>query len=142
MIFSLGKIDLKYFIYLIVYIVIQIYLNYILFKHSRKIKENKLLLRFLTFFGYLLIIIPALIIKKCTSSDSPKKKEREKKNENIKNRINKNANDANNNNMKTKDIIIFLSVCFLDLVLEFSYILIELFNNYYTEKFFIFETII
>ena len=45
----------------ILYIAKQKYLNNILlFLYSKKIKENKLLL---TFFGYLLIIIPTLIAK-------------------------------------------------------------------------------
>ena len=143
MIVSLGKIDLKYFIYLIVYFAIQIYSNYILYQYSKKIEEHRLLEIFLTNFGYLLIIIPALITKKFTSSDLPKKKlESEKNNENSTNLINKNENDSNNNNIKIKDIIIFFSVCILNLVVEFSYILVELLNGYYKEEYFLFETLI
>ena len=95
MIISFGRIDFKYFIYLIVYFVLQIYSNYILFQYSEKIKENRLLDIFLTYFGYALIIIPSLITKKFTSSDSTKKKlECEKDNhENSKNRANKNENN-------------------------------------------------
>lgn len=143
MIVSLGKIDLKYFIYLIVYFAIQIYSNYILYQYSKKIEEHRLLEIFLTNFGYLLIIIPALITKKFTSSDLPKKKlESEKNNENSTNLINKNENDSNNNNIKIKDIIIFFSVCILNLFVEFSYILVELLNGYYKEEYFLFETLI
>ena len=143
MIFSLGKINLKYFIYIIPFIVIEIYSDYILYGYSKKIVENRLVGTFLTKFCLLLIIIPALISKKYNSSDSPKEKiEKEINNENVKNRSNNNSNDANNNNMKIKDIIIFFAVCILDLVLEFSYILIELLNGYNTEEYFIFESLI
>ena len=97
MIFSLGRIDFKYFIYLIVYFVMQIYSNFILYQYSQKVKENRLLEIFLTCFGYLLIIIPVLISKKITSSDLPKK--RENKNE-------------SNNNIKIKDILYFFQFVF------------------------------
>jgi len=143
MIFSLGKIDLKYFIYFIIYFVIQIYSNYILYIYSKKIGENKLLGPFLSYFGYLLIIIPALIAKKFNSSDSPKKEiEREKNNENVKNLLYKYMNDTNNNNIKIKDIIIFFLFCLLGLALEFSYIIVELLNGYYIEEYSIFGTLI
>ena len=143
MIFSLGKIELKYFIYFIVYFVIQIYSNYILYIYSKKIGENKLLEPFLSYFGYLLIIIPELIAKKCNSSDSSKIKiEREKNNENFINRPYKYVNDTNNNNIKIKDVIIFFSFSFLGLALEFSYILVELLNENYIEEYFIFGTLI
>ena len=143
MILSLGKIDIKYFIYLIVFLVIQIYSNYILYLNSKKIEENRLLGMFLIHFGYLLIIIPALITNKIASSDSPKKRiESEKNDENAKNRASYYANDRKNNNIKIKDIIIFFSVCILDLAIEFSYILIELLNGYYIEEYFVFETLI
>jgi len=53
MIVSLGRIDFKYFIYLIVvYFVMQIYSSYILYQYSQKINENRLLDIFLTYFGY------------------------------------------------------------------------------------------
>ena len=143
MIFSLGKIEIKYFIYLIVYFAIQIYSNDIIYKYSKKIEENRLLEIFLTNFGYLLLIIPALITKKLTSSDSPKEKiEREKNNEIGKNRATKNAYDTKNNNIKIKDIIIFFSICILELSVEISYILVELLNGYYKEEYWVFETII
>jgi len=140
MIFSLGKVDLKYFIYLILYLAFQIYSNYILFQYSNIVNENRVFLIFLTYFGCLLIIIPALITKKYTSSDLTKKKiEKEKNNENSKIR---NANDSNNNNIKIKDAIIFFSVCILNLSLQFSYLLVELLNGYYIEEYFVFETLI
>jgi len=143
MIFSFGKINLKYFIYLISYIVSETYSDYILYKFSKKIVENRLLEAFLKHFGFLLIIIPELISKKYNSSDSPKEKiEKEINNENVKNRSNKNPKDSSYNNIKSKDIIIFFAVCILDLVLEFSYILIELLNGFYTEEYFIFEALI
>ena len=143
MFFSFGKIDLKFLIYLIVYIAIQFYSNYILYKYSEKIEENRLLEIFLTNFGYLLIIIPELITKKLKYSYSPKKKiESKKNNENSKNRASKIANDINNNNIKIKDIIIFFSICILELVVQFSFILIELLNGYYKEEYFFFENII
>ena len=117
MVFSFGKVDLKYFIYLLEI--------------------------FLTNFGYLLIIIPALITKKFWSSDSPKEKiESEKNNEIAKIRETINSNNTKNNNIKIKDIIIFFSICILDLSVEFSYILVELLNGYYKEEYFVFETII
>jgi hypothetical protein len=73
----------------------------------------------------------------------PKKKlESEKNNENATNLTNKNENDSKNNNIKIKDIIIFFSVCILNLVVEFSYILVELLNGYYKEEYFLFETLI
>ena len=143
MVFSFGKVDLKYFIYLIVYIAIQIYSNYILYKYSKKIEENRLLEILLTNFGYLLIIIPALITNKFFSSDSPKEKiESEKNNEIAKIRANINSNNTKNNNIKIKDIFIFFSICILYLSVEFSYILVELLNGYYKEEYFVFETII
>ena len=133
MIVSLGRIDFKYFIYLIVYFVMQIYSNYILYQYSQKVEENRLLEIFLTCFGYLLIIIPALITKKLTSSDLPKKNvEGNKNNENVKNRA----------NIKIKDIIIFFLVCILNLAIQFSYILVEILNDYFKEEYFIFIIII
>ena len=143
MILSLGKIDIKYFIYLIVFLVIQIYSNYILYLNSKKIEENRLLEIFLTNFGYLLLIIPALITKKLTSSDSPKKRiESEKNDGNAKTRASKNSNDLKNNNIKIKDIIIFFSICILELSVEISYILVELLNGYYKEEYTVFGTLI
>ena len=141
MIVSLGRIDFKYFIYLIVvYFVMQIYSSYILYQYSQKINENRLLDIFLTYFGYLLIFIPALITKKLASSDTPKNNvEGNKNNENAKSRENKNEK---NNNIKIKDIIIFFSVCILNLAEEFSYILIELLNDYYKGEYFIFAILI
>ena len=143
MIFSLGKINLKYFIYLIFYIVEETYSDYILYRYSKKIVENRLLVAFLIHFGYLLIIIPPLISKKFNSSDSPKEKiKRDINNENIKIRSNNNSNSTCYKYIKIKDIIIFFAVCILDLALGFSYILIELLNGYYTEEYFIFESLI
>ena len=141
MIVSLGRIDFKYFIYLIVvYFVMQIYSSYILYQYSQKINENRLLDIFLTYFGYLLIFIPALITKKLASSDTPKNNvEGNKNNENAKSRENKNEK---NNNIKIKDIILFFSVCIINLAVEFSYILIELLNDYYKEEYFIFAIVI
>ena len=115
------------------------YILIIYYIYSKKIGENKLLGPFLSYFGYLLIIFPELIAKKCNSSDSSKIKiEREKNNENFINRPYKYVNDTSNNNIKIRDVIIFFSFSFL----EFSYILVELLNEHYIEEYFVFGTLI
>jgi len=118
----------------------QIYSNYILYQYCKKIEENRLLEIFLTYFGFSLMIIPALIIRKYASSDSPTKNiESDKNSENAKSRPTKNESY---NNTKITDIIIFFSISILHLAVHFAYILVELLNGYYKEEYFILEILI
>ena len=61
---SFGKINFKYVIILIYFILKIIYSNFIVYEYSEKINDNKLLDLLLINFGYFLCVIPALISKK------------------------------------------------------------------------------
>ncbi len=61
---SCDKFELKYFFYCVLFVVIEIYINFFIFNEGNIITDHNLLYSFCFFFGYLLNIIPAWISHK------------------------------------------------------------------------------
>ena len=139
---SFGKINFKYVIILIFFVLKVLYSSFIVFKYSEKIKNHTLLDLFLSNFGYFLCVIPALISKKIYRKryDSTSSI---KINNNYKNFVNRLYNKPYSENLTYKEIINLFIISAIELLVEFCYIIANIINNYdYNEKFFFIEILI
>ena len=81
---TIGKLNYKYILILIFFILKETYLNLIVYEDSEKIQNNKLLDILLINFGNILCIFPALISKKIFNSEEEIKNSKQiGENENI-----------------------------------------------------------
>ena len=93
---SFGRLDLKYFIYCILYAILEIYINCFIYdgkENENILHKHKLLDSFCFYIGYLLNIIPAM--------------------------INYIYNKPFEKKLSGKDIIKFLFICFILLLTDF-----------------------
>ena len=139
---SFGKINFKYVIILIYFILKIIYSNFIVYEYSEKINDNKLLDLLLINFGYFLCVIPAFISKKIYRKrvDSIGSI---KINNNYTNFVNRLYNKPYSESLSCKEIINLFIISVIELIVEFCYIVANIINNYdYNEKFFFIEILI
>jgi len=132
---SFGKFELKYFFYCVLFVILEIYINYfIYFKDEKIINDHILMHSFCFFLGYLLNIIPSWI-------SQIQSNEKEKVLENKLEKINTNSIEYIYNNpfeeyLSTKEILKFLSICFIlllaDIIENIGNILLD--KNYDIEK--------
>ena len=114
---SFGKLELKYFFYCVLYIIIEIYIDYFIYSDEEKIiSVHNLFHSFCFFLGYLLNFIPAWIvhIKSKTTKKPIKNKLKEENNLSIEYIYNKPYEKY----LSTKDVIIFLFVSFIPLLAD------------------------
>jgi len=116
---SFGKLELKYFFYCVLFVILEIFMYYfIYYDHENIIKEHYLLHSFCFFLGYLLNIIPFWISHK-------KSKGKEKP---LTNKLNKENNYSidyiyNNlyeNNLSKKEILKILFICLILLFIRYN----------------------
>ena len=139
---SFGKINFKYAIVLIFFILKIIYANFIVYEYSEKINDNQLLDLLLTNFGYFLCVIPALISKKMYRKrvDSINSI---KINNNYSNFVNRLYNKPYSESLTYKEIINLFIISVIELIIEFCYIFANIINDYdYNEKYFFVEILI
>ena len=139
---SFGKINFKYVIILIFFILKIIYANFIVYEYSEKINDNQLLDLLLTNFGYFLCVIPALISKKMYRKrvDSINSI---KINNNYSNFVNRLYNKPYSESLTYKEIINLFIISVIELIIEFCYIFTNIINDYdYNEKYFFVEILI
>ena len=139
---SFGKINFKYAIVLIFFILKIIYANFIVYEYSEKINDNQLLDLLLTNFGCFLCVIPALISKKMYRKrvDSINSI---KINNNYSNFVNRLYNKPYSESLTYKEIINLFIISVIELIIEFCYIFANIINDYdYNEKYFFVEILI
>ena len=137
---TIGKFNYKYIFILIFFILKETYLNFIVYEESEKIENNKLLDMLLINFGNILSIFPALIENKILES----KKEinnsiQIKENENI---IKSIYNNPYKKELSKNDMLKIFLVSLLSLIIEFSYIILELVNDEYSEEYIFLEILL
>jgi len=112
---SFGKLKLKYFLYCVLFIILEIYMYYFIFyKDEKIITEHNLMYSFYFFLGYLLNIIPAWI-------SNIKSKENE-----ISIIFKEIVNEPNEyiyyqpykEQLSIKNILIFFFICFIPLITD------------------------
>jgi hypothetical protein len=139
---SFGKINFKYAIVLIFFILKIIYANFIVYEYSEKINDNQLLDLLLTNFGCFLCVIPALISKKMYRKrvDSINSI---KINNDYSNFVNRLYNKPYSESLTYKEIINLFIISVIELIIEFCYIFANIINDYdYNEKYFFVEILI
>ena len=139
---SFGKINFKYAIVLIFFILKIIYANFIVYEYSEKINDNQLLDLLLTNFGCFLCVIPALISKKMYRKrvDSINSI---KINNNYSNFVNRLYNKPYSESLTCKEIVNLFIISVIELIIEFCYIFANIINDYdYNEKYFFVEILI
>ena len=100
---SIGAFNTKYFIYCALIAILELYINFGIYKINKKIlNDHQIFDIFCYYFGYLLNIIPTWFVKENYIDNNP-----------------------DNKHMTAKDIIKFFSICFILLLTQ----LIEIFSN-------------
>ena len=118
---SFGKIELKYFFYCFLSVILYIYIYYFIVdsKENNIINEHELLYSFCYYLGYLLNFIPVWIIQiKSKKEEGPKNnkmKERETQSSHSIEYIYSNPYDKN---LSKKNILKFLFMCFILLLID------------------------
>ena len=144
---SFGKLELKYFFYCVLYVILEIYMYYfIYYDHENIIEKHYLLHSFCFFLGYLLNIIPFWIShKKSKGKEKPLNNKLNKENNYSIDYI---YNEPNENSLPKKEILKILFICLIlllaDIIENIGY---KIENNVYGEikyndDYFFFEYII
>ena len=130
---SFGKLELKYFFYCVLYVILEIYMYYfIYYDHENIIEKHYLLHSFCFFLGYLLNIIPFWIShKKSKGKEKPLTNKLNKENSYSIDYI---YNEPNENNLPKKEILKILFICLIlllaDIIENIGY---KIENNVYSE---------
>jgi len=115
---SFGKFELKYFFYCILFIILEITINYFVYYDEEEniINEHCLLHSFCFFLGYLLNFIPTWIFH--IKSNEKEKPITNKLNEENSHSIEYIYNQPYEKYLTTKDILKFLLICFIILLAD------------------------
>ena len=137
---TIGKINFKYILILVFFILKETYLNLIVYEESEKIQNNKLLDILLINFGNILCVFPALITKKICNSEKEINNSIEiGENENVIKNI---YNNPYKKELSKNDILKIFLIALLSLIVEFAYVILELINDDYNEEYIFMEILI